>query len=106
MLVGGDVPDSSPNPHSEFEFDYDKDSPSHGNSPSHKHIRFADVEDKTESLEKPSRLSMKRVSQYPYEDEEEKRERLEQMRKNYIRRQSTRFISNTDGRLLLIGEDS
>jgi hypothetical protein len=83
-MLAAEIPDDSPKPHSDFEFGFDKASPSLGDS--HRHIRFAEVEEKTISPVKPPRISMRRASQYPFEDEELKRERLEQMRKNYIRR--------------------
>lgn len=82
MLI--EIPDGSPKPHSDFEFGFDKASPSLGDS--HRHIKFAVVEEKAISPVRAPRISMRRASQYPFEDEEQKRERLEQMRKNYIRR--------------------
>ena len=102
MLI--EIPDASPKPHSDFEFGFDKASPSLGDS--HRHIKFAVVEEKTISPERPARINlMRRASQYPFEDEELKRERLEQMRKNYIRRQSIKLISHTQGNFSLNAED-
>ena len=64
-----DVPDGSPpHPHSDFEFGYEKPSPSRGNS--HRHIRFAEIEEKKISPETDSCLAMRKASQYPLEDED------------------------------------
>jgi hypothetical protein len=63
-----DVPEGSPHPHSDFEFGYEKPSPSRGDS--HRHIRFAEVEEKTLSPETASRQAMRKASQYPLEDED------------------------------------
>jgi len=52
MLI--EIPDGSPKPHSDFEFDYDKSSPSRVDS--HRHIRFAVVEEKKISPERPARI--------------------------------------------------